>query len=49
MGDLAGARPYLERALRICETRLGADHPTTRVVRQNLRLLGNNEPAGRQS
>jgi tetratricopeptide (TPR) repeat protein len=29
MGDLAAARPYLERALDITEKALGPDHPDT--------------------
>ena len=40
MGDLAGARPYYERALAILERVLGADHPHTVTVRGNLESLG---------
>jgi Tfp pilus assembly protein PilF len=35
-GDLAGARPYYERALAILEAKLGPDHPRTKNVRNNL-------------
>jgi hypothetical protein len=35
-GDLAGAWPYLERALRICQTVLGEVYPSTQMVRRNL-------------
>jgi len=38
-GDYAAARPYYERALAICEARLGVDHPTTRIIREYLRIL----------
>ena len=38
-GDLAGARPYYERALAVLTTRLGPDHPNTRIVRDNLAAL----------
>jgi len=36
MGNLEGARPYLERALAIYETELGPDHAKTRQTRRNL-------------
>jgi hypothetical protein len=39
MGNYAGARPLLERALAICETKLGPDHPNTNIVRGNLESL----------
>ena len=39
LGDLAGAREAFERALGICEAMLGADHPNTRLVRENLASL----------
>jgi len=39
MGDLAGARPYYERALAILEAKLGPDHPHTVTVRRNLEAL----------
>jgi len=35
-GDLAGARPYYERALRILMARLGPNHASTRAVQRNL-------------
>ncbi|MCB9109541.1 MAG: tetratricopeptide repeat protein, partial [Anaerolineales bacterium] len=35
-GDYEAARPYLERALAICEAVLGPDHPNTQTVRLNL-------------
>ena len=35
-GDLAGARPYYERALSITEAALGPDHPTVAVTLSNL-------------
>jgi hypothetical protein len=38
-GDLAGARPYYERALAICEDRLSTAHPMTRTIRANLAAL----------
>jgi hypothetical protein len=38
-GDLAGARPYYERALAIGEKALGPDHPTTQIFRGNLAVL----------
>ncbi|MCI0645537.1 MAG: tetratricopeptide repeat protein, partial [Chloroflexi bacterium] len=38
-GDLAGARPYYERALAINEKALGPDHPDTQLVRRNLAAL----------
>jgi hypothetical protein len=39
MGDLAGARPYFERALAILTARLGPDHSHTQPVRDNLTTL----------
>jgi hypothetical protein len=39
MGDLAGTRPYLERALALLTARLETDHPHTRIVRDNLAAL----------
>ena len=39
LGDLAGARPYYERAVEIAEERLGAEHPNTRILRGNLTRL----------
>jgi hypothetical protein len=39
MGNLAGARPYFERALAILTARLGPDHPHTQSVRDNLAAL----------
>jgi hypothetical protein len=39
MGDLAGARAQLERALRICRQFLGEEHPKTVMVRNNLKSL----------
>ncbi len=36
MGDLAAARPYLERALAIYEKALGPDHPDTATSLNNL-------------
>lgn len=38
-GELAAARPYVERALHILTTRLTPQHPDTLVVRQNLAAL----------
>jgi hypothetical protein len=46
-GDLAGMRPYYERALAICEDRLGTDHPTARTIRANLAAL-NTPPQTRE-
>jgi hypothetical protein len=43
VGDLAGARPLYERALAICERVLGPDHPSSRIVRENLAKLPRNE------
>jgi len=40
LGDAAGARPLLERAVAIAEKRLGARHPSTQAFRQNLAALG---------
>ena len=37
--QVAEARAYLERALRIFEAKLGPDHPDTRTVRNNLASL----------
>jgi len=34
--DFAGARPYYERAVAICEKTLGPAHPTTQAIRENL-------------
>ena len=39
MGDLAGARPYYERALTIKEKALGPDHPDTALSLNNLGYL----------
>ncbi len=39
MGELAGARPYYERALAILEAKLGPDHPHTKIARGNLQSL----------
>ena len=39
MGDLAGARPYYERALAIYEQALGPDHPDTARSLNNLAIL----------
>jgi tetratricopeptide (TPR) repeat protein len=39
MGDLAGARPYYERALGIRERVLGAAHPDTATSLNNLGML----------
>jgi hypothetical protein len=39
LGDLAGAREALERALAIFEKALGPDHPSTVTVRDNLNSL----------
>jgi len=39
MGDLAAARPYLERALAIREKALGPDHPDTAQSLNNLGTL----------
>jgi hypothetical protein len=38
-GDLAGGRPYYERALDICERKLGLAHPKTRTVAENAAIL----------
>jgi hypothetical protein len=38
-GDLAGARPLLERALAIREKAPGPDHPDTATVRNHLANL----------
>lgn len=35
-GNYEEARPLYERALEICEKVLGAEHPSTEVIRQNL-------------
>jgi hypothetical protein len=44
-GEYEAARPLYERALAICEDRLGIDHPTTRTIRANLAAL--DHPADR--
>ena len=44
MGEYEAARPYYERALGIFEVRLGAYHPYTQIVRENLATL---DEAGR--
>jgi hypothetical protein len=44
MGDLAGARPYFERALAIFTTRPGPDHPHTQIARRNLAALADAPP-----
>jgi tetratricopeptide (TPR) repeat protein len=36
IGDYAGARPYFERTLAICEQVLGAEHPNTATSLNNL-------------
>jgi tetratricopeptide (TPR) repeat protein len=46
-GDLAAARPYLERALAIFEARLGPDHPYTKIARRNLAALERLEAGGK--
>jgi hypothetical protein len=38
-GDLVGARPYYERALRIFMARLGSNHANTQTVQNNLAAL----------
>jgi hypothetical protein len=38
-GEYEAAQPLYERALAICEERLGVDHPTTRTIRANLAAL----------
>jgi hypothetical protein len=38
-GDLAGAKPYFERALHIFHLRLGQEHPFTQTVQANLEAL----------
>ena len=38
-GDLAGARPYFERALHIFMARLGPNHAFTQTVQRNLAAL----------
>ncbi len=38
-GDLAGAKPYYERALAIREAVLGPQHPDTRTSRDRLASL----------
>jgi len=38
-GDLAGARLYYERALDICEKKLGLAHPNTQLVATNTASL----------
>jgi hypothetical protein len=35
-GELAGARSYYERAVRVFQSGLGEVHPSTQVVRRNL-------------
>jgi tetratricopeptide (TPR) repeat protein len=42
IGDYSGARPYLERALRIYEKVLGGEHPATALSLNNLGLLLHN-------
>jgi hypothetical protein len=37
----AAAKPLCERALAICEKTLGAEHPLTKDIRENLSRLGN--------
>ena len=39
IGDLAGARPHLERALAICEKVLGREHTETAGTLNNLAFL----------
>lgn len=39
-GTSERARSYLKHALAIFEARLGPDHPDTKLVRKNLRSLG---------
>ncbi len=38
-GRYAEAEPLFQRALAICEARLGPDHPNTKTVRANLAEL----------
>ena len=38
-GDLTGAQPYLEQAPAICRRVLGENHPTTVIIRGNLRAI----------
>jgi hypothetical protein len=37
--DLAGALPYLQRALRILQATYGPDNPRTKTVSENLAIL----------
>jgi hypothetical protein len=39
LGDLAGARAQLERALEIGEAALGPDHPNVAIYRDNLAVV----------
>jgi tetratricopeptide (TPR) repeat protein len=39
LGKLQEARKLYERALKIFRTRLGDDHPQTKIVRRNLEYL----------
>jgi len=48
VGDLAGAQPYLERALDIDERVLGPDHPDTATALNNLGSLLNDQTLGDQ-
>ena len=38
-GDLAGAKALFERSLQIFREFLGDEHPNTRLVQNNLRML----------
>jgi hypothetical protein len=40
-GDYAGAKPLYERSLAISEKALGAEHPSTKIIRGNLEALRN--------
>ncbi|PKB85619.1 MAG: hypothetical protein DSY78_03815 [Chloroflexi bacterium] len=39
LGDLKGARDYLERAVDIASKSLGEEHPNTVLIRRNLESL----------
>jgi hypothetical protein len=40
LGDLSDVKAAYERALGICERVFGPDHPSTKIVRDNLESLG---------
>lgn len=40
MGDLPGARAAYERAVQVCISVYGPDHPNTKTVEKNLAALG---------